>query len=461
MPSYSSLRLEDYDISPTHGFLPAVPPLLRLPDPYYEPWEKLMDKFNAYLLTRQIRRLVNKLPVLDAGKLKTLAEHQRAFTILSFLAHAYVWGRNSAASESAADRLPAAISVPWVAVASHLQLNPVTCLVSLCHWNWQMLDPEAEDPLDPDNLSTLFTFTGSTDESWFHLISTAVEAKGARAVSAILDGIRAAEEDDIAGLTVSLSEIASSLQDANVVLERVYERCDPYVFYWRIREFIAGWENMAEAGLPHGVLYEGVDDVDASSLEDLSSLAGKFRKYPGGSAAQTPLMQALDIALGIKHYPTGDKGTQTTVDEARLRLANAGVPEPPPANPYLIRMRDYMPGGHRRFLEDLASVCTIREYVLLACSDTTLERNAEDDQLKVSLRLAYNKCVALLKEFRDKHIMIVTRYIVTPAKKGPSLPQYSAKKSGDNDEATAKGTGGTDAIKFLKQLRNETNHSQV
>ncbi|KAI8326163.1 indoleamine 2,3-dioxygenase alpha/beta type [Martensiomyces pterosporus] len=506
MSSYTPLRLEDYDISPSNGFLPTEPPLTRLPDPYYEPWERIMDKFNQYLLAHQIRRLVRRLPVLDTDKLTTKAEYQRAFTILGFMAHAFVWGRNGAASEPASEFLLPSISVPWVAVADYLQLNPVICCAAVCHWNWQILDEDAKDPLDIDNLGTLHTFSGSTDESWFYLVTTAIEAKGARGLNAILDGIRAVEEDNIDRLTVALGQIATSLQEANVLLERMYERCDPYVFYWKIREFLAGWENMAEAGLPYGVLYEGVDDTDTFSLDNWQSLIRRFRKYAGGSAAQTPLLQAFDIALGIKHYPTGDRGKQTTVNDARLRLANAGVPEPPKANSYLVRMRDYMPGGHRRFLEDLAATCTIREYVLLACSDAVLQRGMDSDP-RVALRVAYNRCVDLMKEFRDKHIMIVTRYIIMQAKKGPSLPvrpitpvsshiippaahdravaqSSAAPPPGGrlahanthahahspvktrlarkiDDDSVVRGTGGTDAIQFLKQVRNETSHIRI
>ncbi|KAJ1937608.1 tryptophan 2,3- dioxygenase [Linderina macrospora] len=60
---YSSLKLEDYDISETNGFLPTHAPLTRLPDSYYEPWEKIMDKFNQHLLANRIRPLVRKVSV--------------------------------------------------------------------------------------------------------------------------------------------------------------------------------------------------------------------------------------------------------------------------------------------------------------------------------------------------------------------------------------------------------------
>ncbi|KAJ1644811.1 tryptophan 2,3- dioxygenase [Coemansia asiatica] len=535
---YVPLNLEDYDISPTNGFLPSGQPVRRLSDPYYEPWEQIMDRFNQYLLAHHIRRQVRKMPVLDTSKLTSQAEYQRAFMILSFMAHAFVWGRNGAASEPAAEFLPASISIPWVATAEYLQLNPVVCCAAVCHWNWQILDPGAKDPMDIDNLGTLYTFSGSMDESWFYLVTTAMEAKSARGLNAILDAIIGVEDNNIARVTHALNEIAHSLRDCNRLLERMYERCDPYVFYWKIREFLAGWENMAEAGLPYGVLYEGVDDTDTFSLDNWQSLIRRFRKYAGGSAAQTPLLQAFDIALGIKHYPTGEKGLQSSVDDARRRLQQRGVPEPPTANSYLVRMRDYMPGGHRRFLEDLASICRIREYVLLVCSDAFLQVGNEQDP-RVVMRQSYNACVDLMKSFRDKHIMIVTRYILAQAKNGPSIsaptvtpvsshiipraaheqamaqkptafqpggrlggdslpadptmypqtnahaakqtisvsagqssshqPSSPAQSTAKNarlarkvdDESVVRGTGGTDAIQFLKQVRNETAHTRI
>ncbi|KAJ2065012.1 tryptophan 2,3- dioxygenase [Coemansia sp. S146] len=539
MMTYAPLRLEDYDISPTNGFLPTKPPLKRLLDPYYEPWEQIMDRFNQYLLAHHIRPLVRKMPVLDTSKLTTEAEYQRAFTILGFMAHAFVWGRNGAVSEPASEFLPASISVPWVTVADYLQLNPVICCAAVCHWNWQILDEDAEDPMNIDNLGTIHTFSGSMDESWFYLVTTAIEAKGARGLNAILSAISGVERNDTELVTHALNAIAQSLNEANHILERMYERCDPYVFYWKIREFLAGWENMAEAGLPYGVLYEGVDDTDTFSLDNWQSLIRRFRKYAGGSAAQTPLLQAFDIALGIKHYPTGHLGKQSTVAEARNRLREQGVPEPPPANSYLVRMRDYMPSGHRRFLEDLAATCRIREYVLLSCPDTLMHMGDASDP-RVALRHAYNGCVGLLKAFRDKHIMIVTRYIIMQAKNGPSItvrpvspvsnhyipraeqsqaltqasahPPCGGRLGGDSlpadptmypqtntgssyvvskgttggcpaatatagtstyplekgrlarkldDNSVVRGTGGTDAIQFLKQVRNETAHTKL
>ncbi|KAJ1954879.1 tryptophan 2,3- dioxygenase, partial [Linderina pennispora] len=60
IPFYMPLKLENYDISPTNGFLPTQAPLARLPDPYYEPWERIVDKFNQHMLAGRIRPLVDK-----------------------------------------------------------------------------------------------------------------------------------------------------------------------------------------------------------------------------------------------------------------------------------------------------------------------------------------------------------------------------------------------------------------
>lgn len=40
-----------------------------------------------------------QLQVLDIGKLANLREQQRAFVVLCFLSHAYVWGKNEPISQ--------------------------------------------------------------------------------------------------------------------------------------------------------------------------------------------------------------------------------------------------------------------------------------------------------------------------------------------------------------------------
>jgi indoleamine 2,3-dioxygenase len=56
-------RLEDYDISSSTGFLPSAPPLKRLPDSYYEPWETLITMFHNLMLAGRLREYVKKVNI--------------------------------------------------------------------------------------------------------------------------------------------------------------------------------------------------------------------------------------------------------------------------------------------------------------------------------------------------------------------------------------------------------------
>ena len=85
-------RLEDYSISYNNGFLPDKLPLRRLPDRYYEAWEDVIDNLQALILTKRIRGAVKTLPVLSHTRLRSEAELQRAYSILGFIAHSYIWG---------------------------------------------------------------------------------------------------------------------------------------------------------------------------------------------------------------------------------------------------------------------------------------------------------------------------------------------------------------------------------
>lgn len=85
-------RLSDYDVSPRNGFLPDEIPLEILADAYYQPWETVVRNFQSLILAKRLRRIVDALPVLDTDLLLTEAEWRRAYSILGFIAHGYVWG---------------------------------------------------------------------------------------------------------------------------------------------------------------------------------------------------------------------------------------------------------------------------------------------------------------------------------------------------------------------------------
>ncbi|KAI1017187.1 hypothetical protein LB505_001923 [Fusarium chuoi] len=423
--------LAEYGISPTHGFLPDTLPLTRLPDPYYNKWEAIAANLQALILSRRLRGVIDRLPVLSTIGLEHDAEWRRAYSLLGFMAHGYIWG-----GDSPSDRLPVSISVPLLEISEHLEVPPVATYAAVCLWNFKPLFVD-EDIDNLENLATLNTYTGALDESWFYLVSVAIEARGAPIIPLMLTAIAAARHGDSAAVTRCLRTFAERLTDLTNILQRMHESCDPTIFYHRIRPFLAGSKNMAEAGLPNGVIYE-----DGSGTEE-------YRQYSGGSNAQSSLIQFFDIILGIEHRPTGESRDPSS-DSDRGRVANR--------HNFIMEMRRYMPGPHARFLNDVSNVANIREYV---------ESHHSDKQLC----LAYDACLAMLSAFRDKHIAIVTRYIINPSKQVRARsrsrsPEVTRNKlnlavASRKNKENQKGTGGTALIPFLKQARDETGEPAV
>lgn len=436
--------LSDYGISPTTGFLPEVLPLTRLPDPYYHKWESIVSELQALILSRRIRPVVDRLPVLSTIGLEHDGEWRRAYSLLCFMAHAYIWG-----GDSPADRLPASISAPLIQVSERLKLPPVATYAALCLWNYKPIMPD--EPFDDlENLATMNTFTGSLDESWFYLVSVAIEARGAPILPAMMTAISAARSGDSHTVARCLRFFAERLTELSAILQRVHENCDTNIFYHRIRPFFAGSKNMAEAGLPSGVMYE-----------DAAGNVG-YRQYSGGSNAQSTLIQFFDVILGVEHRPTGEKRPTGPVSDKGGRPKEHG---------FIAEMREYMPGDHARFLADVSAVANIRSFVEARKDDT-------------DLCLAFDACLAMLSAFRDKHINIVTRYIVLKAREARArsrsrsphatrqrvnLATASTKNQqgrGPRDEPgetknQLTGTGGTSLLPFLKQARDETGEPAV
>jgi indoleamine 2,3-dioxygenase len=83
-------KLEDFEVS-QNGFLPEELPLQRLTGSFYESWELVLDQLPLLLSTSSLRSKVDELEVLSTARLSSQREWQRAYLILSFLTHAYIW----------------------------------------------------------------------------------------------------------------------------------------------------------------------------------------------------------------------------------------------------------------------------------------------------------------------------------------------------------------------------------
>lgn len=252
----------------------------------------------------------------------------------------------------------------------------------------------------------------------------------------MLSAMSAVRADNSHVVLSALVKFSYCIREVGRLLQRMYEECDPMVFYNDIRPFLAGSKNMSVAGLPRGVFY------------DEGEGKGEWRMYSGGSNAQSSLIQFFDVVLGVEHSLTGGaKGSK---------------------NGFLEEMRNYMPGPHRAFLATLTTdypESSIREYALNSAVPEVVE--------------AYNFAVAELTAFRDIHIQVITRYIILPSR---AMAKVVAKEAEDEvngkevgmdkglniavvstgaEKGKLSGTGGTDLLPFLRQSRDETREAKV
>src|SRR5262245_567802 len=381
----TAANLSQYEIYPQRGFLPSFDPLDRLAREF-DAWEDAAGELPKLLVTGRVRSLIDQLPVLDANDLVENRGQRRAMVLLSFLGHAYAWGE-----KSMVDRLPACIAVPWHKVAGQLGRPPVLSYASYVLDNWRRIDPNG--PIALGNIALCQNFLGGLDEEWFILVHVAIEARASEALGAIVDAQRAVGDAKPKELEESLLIIASTLEKVHGILERMPERCDPYIYYHRVRPYLHGWSN--HPALPEGLIYDGVE-----------AYGGQPQKFRGETGAQSSLVPSLDAALNI------------TPKEDFLRA-------------YLLEMRDYMPPAHRAFIESIERGPSIRQFVI------------ENKTCSPSLRDAYNACVDWLERFRSVHLEYAKHYIQKQNKRGSRNP-------------TDVGTGGTPFIPYLTKHRDET-----
>lgn len=384
------MNLADYEVHSERGFLPAEDPLTHLSG-VYALWDELAYDLPKRLMTDNFRRTLEQMPVLDIDGLTHEREQRRAMMALSYLGHAYVWGE-----PETAQTLPASIGVPWYHLSQKLGRLPVLSYASYALDNWRRIDPNR--PIELGNIALLQNFLGGQDEEWFILIHVDIEARAAAALNAVPSAIQAAKQSDIPTLTASLKTISAALEGMFNSLSRMPERCDPYIYYHRVRPYIHGWKN--NPALPNGLTYEGVE-----------AYGGEPQLFRGETGAQSSIIPSFDALLGIYHKED-------------------------PLKEYLMEMRDYMPPKHRAFMEAIEAQSQVR-----ACVNAHHESHPE-------LREIYNDCVRWIEMFRSKHLEYAASYI------------YKQHAMSDANP-TKVGTGGTPFMKYLKKHRNESGEHKI
>ncbi len=378
-----AISLPEYDISEERGFLCDQPPP-PLGD-YFAAWEGVFSSLPTFIQSKILREKVDSLPELDFSDctLNSNQEWQRAYIILSFLGQGYMWMDGE---EGLPSMVPKKLAVPWVAVSDYLGRKPVITYAAVVLCNYGLLNPAG--PVELDNLYTLQTFTGTSDESWFFKVHMAAEMAAVPGLKAIASVFQHMENGDHEAISKCIEDVSSSLRRMKDTTAKMDKNCDPKTFFVKLRPFYAFPDK--------GIIYEGVDTTP--------------RKYHGASAAQTSSVYAFDMFLGTQH--SGKEQAD-----------------------FVMAMRNYMPRGHRKFLENLEKMPSVREY----------SKNSGN----VKLISCYNEAVRSLIEFRDDHIILVTRYIL------------NQKKYSKNPTLDDKGTAGAPLVIFLKQVRSDTEKLKI
>jgi len=350
------MDLRDRDLS--RGFLPADDPLVRLAEPFRE-WEEVARDLSKLALSTSLRPTLEHLPPFPVTELRTPREYERAMTMLSFMANLYVF----APDHPLVTRIPKQLAVAWYEVATHLGRPPMLTYASQTLHNWRRIDPQG--PITVGNLAMIQNFLGGMDEEWFVTVHVNIEAEAGRGLSVLLPAQEAVIQEDTRALEGYLLDLAVTLRAMDTILQRMPERCDPNIYYHRVRPYMFGWKN--NPNIPNGMLYEGVE-----------AYGGRPQEFRGETGAQSSVIYAFDAALGIEHE----------FDEMRA---------------YLTEMRDYMPAHDRAFIETIERGASVREYIVR-------HRSAAP-----SLRDAYNESVRTLYQFRRLHLEYAATYILKPA----------------------------------------------
>ena len=395
--TFQPLSLTDFDISPERGFLPSDP-CENLPDcPVLTHLSREMPKLVS---TRQVRQFIDEHPSLlpSISSRWRENEYRAAMRILSFVGHAYVLETPG----QPALKLPSQLARPWYEIARKLGRPPVLSYASYALDNWRRLD--STKPIQLDNIVLLQNFLGGLDEEWFVVVHIQIERQAGIGLEGLLRAMNGAAEGKDDEVLLGLQALASSQTAMRDTLLRMKERCDPYVYYTRVRPYIHGWKN--NPSLPNGLIYDNVE-----------AYAQQPQQFRGETGAQSSIVPCLDAGLGIRHAPD-------------------------PLTVYLQEMREYMPPQHCAFLQALESRTDSHSRPIL--SGYVHDRR----QRHPELWSAYCACVSLLVKFREIHIGYADSYINRQHQTSATNP-------------TAVGTGGTPFMTYLQKHLDETKQAIV
>lgn len=356
------MKLSDYSMSASRGFLSSFEIVdIDLPD-IFSPVIAAAENLSGMMTTGRVRHWLKQLPELDLTDWAANAPDEQvrvAMVHYSFMVQAFVWGEKDAPTQ-----LPANLARPMVALAERLDQAPLLPYSCYVLDNWARLDRDA--PIALDNVYMVQNFLGGADENWFVLIHVAIEAAAGPILDLACNLVAAASSEQADLATRLLTEMHGHWDKVNAIFDDMPLRCDPYIYYQRVRPYIHGWAN--NPALPNGLIYEGVDKYE-----------GKGQSFRGQTGSQSSIVPSMDALFQVSH-------------------------ENDPLRAYLDELHAYRPLPHRKYIEDMREQSKLRDFAV-ASGDS-------------ALRDAFNANVEQVARFRTRHLEYAASYINKQAKTG-------------------------------------------
>lgn len=356
------MKLSDYSMSASRGFLSSFEIVdIDLPD-IFSPVIAAAENLSGLMTTGRVRHWLKQLPELDLTDWAANAPDEQvrvAMVHYSFMVQAFVWGEKDAPTQ-----LPANLARPMVALAERLDQAPLLPYSCYVLDNWARFDRDA--PIALDNVYMVQNFLGGADENWFVLIHVAIEAAAGPILDLACNLVAAASSEQADLATRLLTEMHGHWDKVNAIFDDMPLRCDPYIYYQRVRPYIHGWAN--NPALPNGLIYEGVDKYE-----------GKGQSFRGQTGSQSSIVPSMDALFQVSH-------------------------ENDPLRAYLDELHAYRPLPHRKYIEDMREQSKLRDFAV-ASGDS-------------ALRDAFNANVEQVARFRTRHLEYAASYINKQAKTG-------------------------------------------
>lgn len=355
------MKLEDFGLSAERGFLSSYEiDAIELPQGFDEMLDAAAS-LSGLITSGRVRHFLRQVGHPDMAYFLASASDEQVRTAMvhySFLVQAYVWGEAEAPTT-----LPANLAIPICAIGDHLGLPPLLPYSGYVLDNWHRLDKSGGISLD--NIAMYQNFLGGQDENWFVLVHVAIEAEAGRALQLATELVEAAAQHDAAKVELLLADMNRVWDAVNAHFDRMPERCDPYIYYQRVRPYIHGWKN--NPALPDGLVYEGV-----------AKYAGRPQAFRGQTGSQSSIVPAMDGLFQVVH-------------------------ESDPLREFLDELHQYRPPQHRAFIDAIREASTLRDFA------KTQNQSVKD---------AFNACVEQVARFRTRHLEYAASYINKQAPSG-------------------------------------------